>query len=251
MINEKRRPKAPLLDKNESVQQADPMTNSNDFILTMTGISKTFPGVIALENVNFSLKRGEIHALVGENGAGKSTLIKILTGVEHPDSGTIEMDGKLVQVRSPQYSQEIGISTVYQEVNLCTNISVAENIMLGFEPHRFGSIDWKKLNAFARQALRKLDVEIDVTQPLGRYSVAIQQMAAIARSLEVASAKILILDEPTSSLDVKEANKLFDVMRKLKSEGLGIIFITHFLDQVYQVSDRITVLAQRKAGWHL
>jgi len=222
------------------------MTNSNDFVLNMTGISKTFPGVIALENVDFSLKRGEIHALIGENGAGKSTLIKILTGVEHPDSGTIELDGKLVQVRSPQYSQEIGISTVYQEVNLCTNISVAENIMLGYEPHRFGSIDWKKLNAFARQALRKLDVEIDVTQPLGSYSVAIQQMVAIARSLEVAFVKILILDEPTSSLDVKESNKLFDVMQKLKDVGIGIIFITHFLDQVYRVSDRITVLRNGK-----
>jgi len=222
------------------------MTNSNDFILTMTGISKTFPGVIALEDVDFSLKRGEVHALIGENGAGKSTLIKILTGVEHPDSGAIELDGKLVQVRSPLHSQEIGISTVYQEVNLCTNISVAENIMLGFEPHRFGSIDRKKMNAFARQALKKLDVEIDVTQPLGSYSVAIQQMAAIARSLEVASAKILILDEPTSSLDIHEAQRLFDVMLKLKSEGIGIIFITHFLDQVYQVSDRITVLRNGK-----
>jgi galactofuranose transport system ATP-binding protein len=222
------------------------MANSNDFILTMAGISKTFPGVVALENVDFSLRRGEIHALVGENGAGKSTLIKILTGVEHPDSGTIEFDGKLVQVRSPLHSQEIGISTVYQEINLCTNISVAENIMLGYEPRRFGSIDWKKLNASASQALRKLDVEIDVTVPLGRYPVAIQQMAAIARSLEVASTKILILDEPTSSLDVKESNKLFDVMRKLKSEGIGIVFITHFIDQVYQVSDRITVLRNGK-----
>jgi galactofuranose transport system ATP-binding protein len=222
------------------------MTNINDCILNIRGISKTFPGVVALENVDFSLKKGEIHALVGENGAGKSTLIKIMTGVEHPDSGIIELDGKPIQVRSPQHSQEIGISTVYQEVNLCTNISVAENIMLGFEPYRFGSIDWKKLNAFASQALKKLDVDIDVTIPLGRYPVAIQQMVAIARSLEVASAKILILDEPTSSLDVKESNKLFDVMRKLKSEGLGIIFITHFLDQVYQVSDQITVLRNGK-----
>ncbi len=222
------------------------MTNTNDLLLSMNGISKTFPGVIALENVDFSLKRGEIHALIGENGAGKSTLIKILTGVEHPDSGTIELDGKLIQVRSPQFSQEIGISTVYQEVNLCTNISVAENIMLGFEPHRYGSIDKRKMNAFAMQALKKLDVDIDVTQPLGNYSVAIQQMAAIARSLEIASAKILILDEPTSSLDVHEAGRLFDVMLKLKSEGIGIIFITHFLDQVYQVSDRITVLRNGK-----
>ncbi len=222
------------------------MTNENNFILTMKNISKTFPGVIALENVDFSLKRGEIHALVGENGAGKSTLIKIMTGVEHPDTGSIELDGKLVQVRSPQYSQEIGISTVYQEVNLCTNISVAENIMLGHEQHRFGSIDWKKMNSTAKQALKRLDIDIDVTQPLGNFSVAIQQMVAIARSLEITSAKILILDEPTSSLDVNEANRLFDVMRKLKGEGIGIIFITHFLDQVYQVSDRITVLRNGK-----
>jgi monosaccharide-transporting ATPase len=222
------------------------MTNENDFILRMTGVSKTFPGVNALENVDFGLKRGEIHALVGENGAGKSTLIKVLTGVEHPDTGSIEFDGKIVEVKSPQHSQEIGISTVYQEVNLCTNISVAENIMLGHEPHRFYGIDWKKLNAFAIQALKRLDVDVDVTQPLGNCSVAIQQMVAIARSLEITNAKILILDEPTSSLDVNEANRLFDVMKKLKSEGIGIIFITHFLDQVYQVSDRITVLRNGK-----
>ncbi len=222
------------------------MTETNNFILTMNGISKAFPGVIALENVNFALKRGEVHALIGENGAGKSTLIKVLTGVEHPDSGSIEYNGKLVQVKSPQHSQEIGISTVYQEVNLCTNISVAENIMLGHEPHRLFSIDWKKVNAFARQALNKLDVDIDVTKPLGNYSVAIQQMVAIARALEITSAKILILDEPTSSLDVKEANRLFELMQKIKNEGIGIIFITHFLDQVYQVSDRITVLRNGK-----
>jgi len=222
------------------------MTDSRQLILSMNNISKTFPGVTALENVDFSLQRGEIHALVGENGAGKSTLIKIMTGVEHPDSGSIELDGKLVQVRSPQYSQEIGISTVYQEVNLCTNISVAENIMLGHEPHHFGGIDWKKVNSFARQALERLHIDIDVTQPLGNFSVAIQQMVAIARSLEITSAKILILDEPTSSLDVNEANRLFDLMQKLKDEGIGIVFITHFIDQVYQVSDRITVLRNGK-----
>jgi len=222
------------------------MKNENDFVLSMKAISKTFPGVTALENVDFNLKRGEIHALMGENGAGKSTLIKVLTGVEHLDTGSIELNGQPVQVKSPQHSQEIGISTVYQEVNLCTSITVAENIMLGYEPHRFGSIDWKKVNAFARQALKKLDVDIDVTQPLGNYSVAIQQMVAIARALEIASAKILILDEPTSSLDVKEANRLFDLMQKLKGEGIGIVFITHFIDQVYQVSDRITVLRNGK-----
>jgi galactofuranose transport system ATP-binding protein len=211
-------------------------------VVKLQGITKSFPGVIALEDVEFGLRKGEIHALMGENGAGKSTLIKVLTGVEQPDRGTIELDGKPVQVRSPQHSQELGISTVYQEINLCTNISVAENIMLGHEPHRFGSIDWRRMNELARMAIERLSLEIDVTQPLGSYSVAIQQMIAITRALQVLSARVLILDEPTSSLDIHETNLLFDVMRKLKSEGIGIIFITHFLDQVYQVADRITVL---------
>lgn len=217
------------------------MADTQD-ILSMKEITKAFPGVVALENVNFSLQKGEIHALVGENGAGKSTLIKVLTGVEYPDAGTVELDGKLIQVRSPQHSQELGISTVYQEVNLCANISVAENIVLGHEPRRFGGIDWKKMNFLASEAMQRLDVDIDVTQPLGNFSVAIQQMVAIARSLEITSAKILILDEPTSSLDSNETNRLFDVMYKLKSQGIGIIFITHFLNQVYEAADRITIL---------
>lgn len=221
------------------------MNNPID-IVKMSAITKSFPGVIALEDVDFVLRKGEIHALVGENGAGKSTLIKILTGVEQPDKGTIELDGKVVHVRSPQHSQELGISTVYQEVNLCTNISVAENIMLGREPHRFGSIDWKKMNEVAQKAIDRLSIDVDVTQPLGNYSIAIQQMVAITRALEVLSAKVLILDEPTSSLDIQETNLLFDVMRRLKNEGIGIIFITHFLDQVYQIADRITVLRNGK-----
>jgi galactofuranose transport system ATP-binding protein len=218
----------------------------NQNVINMKGITKSFPGVIALEGVNFALRKGEIHALMGENGAGKSTLIKVLTGVEHPDKGTIELEGKPVQVRSPQHSLELGISTVYQEVNLCTNISVAENILIGHEPHRFGSIHWRKMNQLASAAMKRLGIEIDVTRPLGSYSVAIQQMAAICRALEVSSAKVLILDEPTSSLDITETKLLFDVMRKLKDEGIGIIFITHFLDQVYEIADRITVLRNGK-----
>jgi monosaccharide-transporting ATPase len=215
-------------------------------IIQMKGIAKSFPGVIALEDVDFSLRKGEIHALMGENGAGKSTLIKVLTGVEHPEKGSIELDGKLVQVRSPQHSQELGISTVYQEINLCTNISIAENIMLGHEPHRFGSIDWRKMNEQANRAIKRLGIDIDVTKPLRNFPVAIQQMVAITRALEILSTKVLILDEPTSSLDIHETNLLFGVMRKLKGEGIGIIFITHFLDQVYQIADRITVLRNGK-----
>ncbi len=221
------------------------MNNPNN-IVEMVGITKSFPGVVALEDVDFSLRKGEIHALVGENGAGKSTLIKILTGVEQPDRGAIALDGKFVHVRSPQHSQELGISTVYQEVNLCTNISVAENIMLGREPRRFGSIHWQKMNEMAQHAIDRLSIDVDVTKPLGDYSIAIQQMVAITRALEVLSARVLILDEPTSSLDIHETNLLFDVMRKLKNEGIGIIFITHFLDQVYQIANRITVLRNGK-----
>jgi simple sugar transport system ATP-binding protein len=212
----------------------------------MKGIYKSFPGVHALEDVDFTLGKGEIHALVGENGAGKSTLIKVLTGVERPDKGVITLDGKEVSIRSPQHAQELGISTVYQEVNLCPNLTVAENILIGREPMKWGSIDWKSMNARARQILLGLDIDIDVTQTLGSCSVAIQQMAAIARSFEIASATILILDEPTSSLTTHETEQLFGVMRKLKSEGMAIIFITHFLDQVYEVTDRITVLRNGK-----
>ncbi len=222
------------------------MSDQTD-ILGAKGITKSFPGVLALENVDFSLKRGEIHALMGENGAGKSTLIKVITGVEHPDQGVLEFDGKKVEVHSPQHAQEIGISTVYQEINLCTNISVAENIMLGHEPHtRFGAVNWGKMNQLAGKALKRLEIEIDVTKPLGNYSVAIQQMVAITRSLEFLNAKVLILDEPTSSLNVHETEQLFELMKRLRDQGIGIIFITHFIDQVYQVADRITVLRNGK-----
>ena len=210
-------------------------------LLRMEAITKTFPGVTALSDVDFDLRRGEIHALMGENGAGKSTLIKVLTGVERQDTGRIELEGRPIQARSPQHAQALGISTVYQEVNLCPNLSVAENIFIGREPSRFGAINWRAVNARAEQALDRLDVHIDVTQPLGSYSVAIQQMAAIARALDI-SARVLVLDEPTSSLAANEVNLLFQVMQKLKHEGLGIIFITHFLDQTYEISDRITVL---------
>jgi simple sugar transport system ATP-binding protein len=219
------------------------VSETNNDIVVMTGITKSFPGVHALQNVDFSLAKGEIHALVGENGAGKSTLIKVLTGVDHPDSGTITFDGRPVVVRSPLHAQEMGISTVYQEVNLCPNLTVAENLLIGRQPSRFGAVNWKKLNRTAKALLHdQLEIDIDVTQPLGSYSVAIQQMAAIARALVIQNAKVLILDEPTSSLTVHETEQLFRVMRKLKAEGIAIIFITHFLDQVYDVTDRVTVL---------
>lgn len=210
-------------------------------ILRTHGVSRRFPGVVALAGVDFSLRRGEIHALMGENGAGKSTLIKVLTGVEHPDAGTIELDGAPIVVRDPAHAQRLGISTVYQEVNLCPNLSVAENIMLGREPRRLGGLDWHAMRRQAEAALARLNLTLDVGQSLGSYSVATQQMIAIARALAV-SARVLILDEPTSCLDANETLQLFALMDRLKAEGLGIIFITHFLDQVYAVADRISVL---------
>lgn len=214
--------------------------DSND-LLVMEHINKTFPGVVALNDVQFHLKAGEIHALLGENGAGKSTLIKVLTGVEHMDNGTVIMGGKQISVKSPMDAQKHGISTVYQEVNLCPDLTVAENIYVGREPRKMGRIDWKKINKQSKELLKQFDLDIDVTEKLDHYSVAVQQMIAIARAVDV-QAKILILDEPTSSLSATEVEKLFQIMKMLRERGLGIVFVTHFLDQVYAVTDRITVL---------
>ena len=218
--------------------------SEDGIILQMKGINKAFPGVRALSNVDFSLKAGEIHALMGENGAGKSTLIKVLTGVEYPDSGEIYLNGKTILAKSPQHAQQLGISAVYQEINLCPNLSVAENMFIGREPIKFGFIDSRSYNIKAKQLLNRMDININVTQTLGDYPVAIQQMVAIARALNVTDTRVLILDEPTSSLDSHEVAELFKVMRRLKDEGLGIIFITHFIDQVYEISDRVTILRQ-------
>lgn len=217
--------------------------SSGDEILTMRHISKNFVGVRALSNVDFTLRRGEIHALMGENGAGKSTLIKVLTGAEEFESGEIRLAGisRPIINRSPHEAQLNGISTVYQEVNLCPNLSVAENLFLGREPKRFGAIDWKTMNKKAAEVFADLDIDIDVTANLDHYSVAIQQMVAIARAVNTSS-RVLILDEPTSSLDDSEVEKLFSIMRKLSKTGIGIIFVTHFIEQVYEICDRITVL---------
>jgi simple sugar transport system ATP-binding protein len=210
-------------------------------IVEMKKINKTFPGVKALSNVDFRLFRGEVHALMGQNGAGKSTLVKVLTGVYKQDSGAMLLNGKPIKPDSPLAAQKLGINTVYQEVNLCLNLSVAENIFIGKEPKRLGRIDWKSMNRKAEEVLERLNIRIDVTRTLASYSIAIQQMVAIARVLD-STAKVLILDEPTSSLDEHEVEQLFKVIRKLRDEGLAILFITHFLDQTYQISDRITVL---------
>ncbi len=212
----------------------------DNVVLTMRNIHKSFPGVKALDSVDFTLCEGEVHALMGENGAGKSTLIKVLTGVYTKDEGDIFLKGAgSVQIRSPQDAQNVGISTVYQEITLCPNLSVAENIYIGRGKEHVRN--WKKMNADADKILKNLDIPAKATQQLGSCSLAVQQMVAIARAVDM-DCKVLILDEPTSSLDEQEVEKLFHMMRELKGRGVGIIFVTHFLDQVYEICDKITVL---------
>jgi galactofuranose transport system ATP-binding protein len=223
-------------------------------VLELRGIDKRFAGVHALQDVNLALYPGEVHALMGQNGAGKSTLIKVLTGVVSLDAGEILLEGRAIHPDSPLDAQKLGISTVYQEVNLCPNLSVAENIFAGYFPRRGAlhgyRIDWDKTHGQARELLARIGLDIDVTRVLTSYSVAVQQMVAIARALKLSS-KVLILDEPTSSLDDDEVRRLFDVLRRLREQGLAILFVTHFLNQVYAISDRITVLrnSRRVGEW--
>lgn len=207
----------------------------------MTGITIEFPGVKALDGVDFRMLPGEVHSLMGENGAGKSTLIKILTGVYQADAGEMRLHGSPVAFASPAAAQDGGIATVYQEVNLLPNLSVAENIMLGREPRRAGAIHWKRMRARAAELLTGLNLQIDPASLLGDHSLAVQQLVAIARAVDI-DARVLILDEPTSSLDADEVAELFRVIRSLKEKGVAILFVSHFLDQVYEISDRLTVL---------
>ncbi len=217
------------------------MQSVSSYVLSATGIDKIFPGARALNGVDFSLARGEVHALLGENGAGKSTLIKCLTGAYRRDGGRILLDGAEVDPHNTLEAQKLGIGTVYQEVNLLANLTVAENLFLGRQPRRFGLVDARAMNKQARALLSEYDLDIDVTAELSAFSVAVQQVIAIARAVDL-SGKVLILDEPTASLDTHEVAMLFRIVRRLKERGLGIIFITHFLEQVYEISDRITVL---------
>jgi galactofuranose transport system ATP-binding protein len=210
-------------------------------IVEMRGITIAFPGVLALDEVDFILRSGEIHALMGENGAGKSTLIKALTGVYAIDSGEITVGGSPVVFRTTADAQAAGISTVYQEVNLCPNLSVGENVMLGHEPRRGGVIDWKAVHDRAAEHLESLGVRIDTRTMLSSHSLALQQLVAISRAM-VLDSRVLILDEPTSSLDRDEVEQLFAVIRELRATGVAILFVSHFLEQVYEIADCVTVL---------
>ena len=214
-------------------------------LLEARAIGKSFLGIAALDNVDISLNRGEVHALLGENGAGKSTLIKILTGVYHRDRGTIRLDGAEISPTTVAEAQNLGIGTVYQEVNLLENLTVAENLFLGRQPRRFGLIDRREMRARAEKLLTRYGLSINVDALLSSYSVAIRQIIAIARAVDL-SGKVLVLDEPTASLDSHEVEMLFTVLRQLRAEGLGIVIITHFLNQVYDIADRVTVLRNGK-----
>jgi monosaccharide-transporting ATPase len=225
--------------------------NEDTPAIAMRGITISFPGVLALDHVDFTLRRGEVHSLMGENGAGKSTLIKALTGVYPIDSGTIAVDGEERVFSATADAQTAGISTVYQEVNLCANLSVGENVMLGHEPRGRAGIDWKAVHRLAAEHLAGLGLAVDTRSILSSHSIAIQQLVAISRAM-VLDAKVLILDEPTSSLDRGEVERLFAVIRELRDQGVAILFVSHFLEQVYEISDRITVLRNgRLVGEHL
>jgi simple sugar transport system ATP-binding protein len=223
-------------------------------VLEARGLTRRFTGVLALSGVDFRLYPGEVHALMGQNGAGKSTLVKLLTGVHAPDEGELRLRGEPVRPASPLAAQRLGISTVYQEVNLCPNLSVAENVYAGRYPRHgpagLWRIDWRRMEAGARTLLARLRLDIDVTRLLSSCSVAVQQMVAIARVLDV-QAQVLVLDEPTSSLDESEVEELFGMLRRLREEGLAILFVTHFIEQVYAIADRITVLrnGERVGEW--
>jgi ribose transport system ATP-binding protein len=221
------------------------MTQSNHSVLRMEGITKVFNNVPALSGVDLELAGGEVHALVGENGAGKSTLIKIMTGAYSRDAGTITLEGKQVDFHSPEDAQALGVVAVYQEVNLLAFRTVAENIYLGREPRRLGFIDWKRMNADAGALLKSLGLEIDPRATLGSLNIALRQMVAIARGVSF-GAKVVVLDEPTSSLTEHEVNILYDVIRRLKKQGTAVVYISHRFDELYAVCDRVTILRDGK-----
>ena len=214
-------------------------------LVAMHDITIRFPGVLALDAVDLVLRGGEVHALMGENGAGKSTLIKALTGVYSVDQGTITVAGEDRSFGSTADAQQAGISTVYQEVNLCTNLSVGENVMLGHEMRNRRGIDWKATHREAARHLESLGLHLDTHSLLSSHSIAVQQLVAISRSM-VLDARVLVLDEPTSSLDRDEVDRLFTVIRDLRDQDVAILFVSHFLEQVYEISDRITVLRNGK-----
>jgi ribose transport system ATP-binding protein len=212
-----------------------------DELLRIEGIRKTFPGVVALDSVDFDLRRGEVHVLLGENGAGKSTLIKMLSGAYRPDAGRILVDGTETRIHGAQDAERLGIATIYQEFNLVPDLSVAENIFLGRQPRRFGLLDRKRMNADAAELLARVGVDVDPRAQVRELGIARLQMVEIAKALSL-DARVLIMDEPTAVLTTEEVDKLFRIVRKLRDDGVGIVFITHHLEEIAALGDRVTVL---------
>ncbi|RJL32785.1 sugar ABC transporter ATP-binding protein [Bailinhaonella thermotolerans] len=210
-------------------------------ILRVEGLRKGFPGVVALDGVDFALRSGEVHVLLGENGAGKSTLIKMLSGAYHPDEGRILVDGEPVEIRTAGDAQRLGISTIYQEFNLVPELTVGENLCLGRPPRRFGLVDTKRMHAQARELLDRVGVDVDPRTPVGRLGIARMQMVEIAKALAL-NARVLIMDEPTAVLTTTEVERLFQIVRQLREQGVAIVFITHHLEEIAQIGDRVTVL---------
>jgi galactofuranose transport system ATP-binding protein len=210
-------------------------------LLSMHSITKTFGGIAALTDASLEVAPGEVHALIGQNGAGKSTLIKVLTGYHSKTSGQVLFEGKPFEVGSPRAAQEAGVSTIYQEINLVPQRSVAENICLGREKRRYGLLDWRAMRAEAVRLLARFNLDLDVDKPLSQFSTATQQMVAIARAVGF-SARLVIMDEPTSSLDDREAQVLFSVIRGLKAEDVAVLYVSHRLDELYQICDRVTIM---------
>ncbi|NUO64149.1 MAG: sugar ABC transporter ATP-binding protein [Gemmatimonadaceae bacterium] len=217
------------------------MPDREPSLLLMEHITKRFAGVVALRAVDFSLRPGEVHALVGENGAGKSTLIRVITGAHRPDDGRIVLDGEEVAFHSPAQAQAAGITAVHQEIHLLALRTVAENIFLGREPRRFGLVDWTRMYRDARVALERLGLDIDPRAVAGTLSTARQQMVAIARAMSI-GARVLVLDEPTSSLAEREVGVLHDLVRRLRDEGTAIVYVSHRFDELYAICDRVTIL---------
>ncbi|WP_439943917.1 sugar ABC transporter ATP-binding protein [Streptomyces sp. BBFR115] len=226
--------------RRKTLVQQDPAPRS-DWIVEVAGVDKSFAGVHALRGVDFRLRPGEVHALIGENGAGKSTLIKVMTGVYRPDAGRIRFAGEDRAFRNPLEAQAAGISTIYQEVNLVPLMSVARNLCLGREPRRFGLVDVRAMNRLAAEALKRYGVDVDVTRPLGSLGLGAQQMVALARAVQI-DARVVVMDEPTSSLEPREVETLFSVIRDLKRQGIAVVYVSHRLDELYAICDRVTVM---------
>jgi ribose transport system ATP-binding protein len=209
--------------------------------MSVRGVSKEFPGVQALMGIDLDLRGGEVHAIVGENGAGKSTLMKILAGIYQPDAGSLLVDGRTVHISSPRHAMALGIGMIHQELNLAPNLSVAENIFLGRAPMRFGLVDWRRLDLQTRSLLDRLAIDLDGRAAVEDLSVARQQMVEIAKALSL-NARVIIMDEPTSALTERETATLFQIIGRLKAEGVAVAYISHRLEEIFRVADRVTVL---------